>query len=94
MLKTVCLLFDTRDVPVGSGATGLVGHGREQVARRVHPERLCVREFNQAYRFGDRVVNEKNAADFLACLKDYGVAPDTLAMELTERYQRPDPGGT
>lgn len=46
-----------------------------------------VPEFNDAYRFGFKVVNEKNAAEFLACLKDYEVAPDTLAMELVKRYQ-------
>jgi hypothetical protein len=46
-----------------------------------------VPEFNDAYRFGFKVVNEKNAGEFLACLKDYEVAPDTLAMELAKRYQ-------
>lgn len=46
-----------------------------------------VPEFNDAYRFGFKVVNKKNAAEFLACLKDYEVAPDTLAMELAKRYQ-------
>lgn len=46
-----------------------------------------VPEFNDAYRFGFKVVDEKNAAEFLACLKDYEVAPDTLAIELAKRYQ-------
>lgn len=46
-----------------------------------------VPEFNDAYRFGFKVVNEKNAAEFLACLKDYEMAPDTLARELAQRYQ-------
>lgn len=46
-----------------------------------------VPEFNDAYRFGFKVVNEKNAGEFLACLKDCEVAPDTLAMELAKRYQ-------
>lgn len=45
-----------------------------------------VPEFNDAYRFGFKVVNEKNAAEFLANLKDYEVSPDTLAMELAKRY--------
>lgn len=44
-------------------------------------------EFNDAYRFGFKIVNEKNAAEFLANLKSYEVAPDTLAMELAKRYQ-------
>jgi hypothetical protein len=43
--------------------------------------------FNDAHRFGFKVVNEKNAGEFLARLKDYEVAPDTLAMELAERYK-------
>lgn len=46
-----------------------------------------VPEFNDAYRFGFKVVNEKNTAEFLASLKDYEVAPGTLAMELAKRYQ-------
>lgn len=45
-----------------------------------------VPEFNAAYRFGFTVVDESNAAEFLACLADYEVAPDTLARELAERY--------
>ena len=46
-----------------------------------------VPEFNDKYRFGMRVVTEKNAAEFLAHLKQYEVEPDTLAMELAKRYQ-------
>ena len=44
-----------------------------------------VPEFNDAYRFGLKVVNEKNSAEFLARLKDYEVAPDMLSMELAKR---------
>lgn len=43
-------------------------------------------DFNGTYRFGLKVVNEKNVDEFLACLKDYEVASDTLAMELAKRY--------
>lgn len=46
-----------------------------------------VPEFNEAYRFGFKVVNEKNASEFLARLKDYETTPDTLSMELAQRYQ-------
>lgn len=46
-----------------------------------------VPEHDDDFRFGLRVVNERNAAEFLACLKDYEVDPDTLALELAKRYQ-------
>ena len=46
-----------------------------------------VPEFNDAYRFGLKVVNERNAKDFLERLKDYEVEPDSLAAELALRYQ-------
>ena len=46
-----------------------------------------VPKFNSEYRFGFKIVNERNATDFLARLTDYEVAADSLAFELAKRYQ-------
>lgn len=45
-----------------------------------------VPEFNDAYRFGIKVVSEKNVAEFLDRLKGHEIVPDVLAMELAKRY--------
>ena len=46
-----------------------------------------VPEFTDSYRFGFKVVDENNGAEFLVRLKDYEVLPDVLSIELSKRYQ-------
>lgn len=46
-----------------------------------------VPEFNDSFRFGLVVVDETNAATFLEKISDFEVTPDSLAMELAQRFQ-------
>lgn len=46
-----------------------------------------VPDFDDGYRFGLRVVNESNAAEFLEHLKDHEVGQGELTKELHARYR-------
>ena len=45
-----------------------------------------VPEFNQNYRFGLTVVNEKNAEYFLECMSEFEIHKDDLRLELVKQY--------
>lgn len=45
-----------------------------------------VPEFNDAFRFGIRTVNQETAEQFLGCMSQYEVQRDDLSIELAKRY--------